>query len=95
MLWTQFFLELRPEVKVTLILEQYGTLRNTPMYPVTNQIWNSYLKYQGHNDPKTMCDIPQPQDVSKHLIWSPVSNNIGDMLWIVPVYFRTEARDQS
>ena len=67
------FLELRPEVKVTVTPKQYVTLRNPKVYPHTefgiptsNNIGDMLRTRfsrieatgQGSSDPKIVCDTP-------------------------------------
>ena len=93
---TKIFLELRPEVKVTMIQKQCVLLRNPKMYS-RNKFWiptSNYIRGmvrtrfflnggQGHSDPKTVHETPGSQGVS---------NNIGDTLWTR--FSSIEVRDQ-
>ena len=79
-----FFLELKPEVKVTVNPKQCATLWDPKLYPQTkfgiftsnntccgHNLSRTAARGQGHSDPlaERICDTSQPQDVSTDKIW--------------------------
>ena len=72
------FLELRPEVKVTVTRRQYVTLCDPKVYPHSlpqiileicsgHDFFRIEVRGQGHSDPKIVCNTPDGQFINGRL----------------------------